>query len=35
MNDPDPEKARRVTQAMLQMGKIDIHQLEQAYMERM
>ena len=31
MNDPDPEKARRVTQAMLQMGKIDIAGLKRAY----
>jgi predicted 3-demethylubiquinone-9 3-methyltransferase (glyoxalase superfamily) len=31
MGDPDPEKARRVTQAMLQMGKIDIAQLEKAH----
>jgi predicted 3-demethylubiquinone-9 3-methyltransferase (glyoxalase superfamily) len=31
LNDPDPEKARRVTEAMLQMKKIDIPTLEQAY----
>ena len=31
LNDPDPEKARRVTKAMLQMKKIDIPTLEQAY----
>ncbi len=31
MSDPDPEKAKRVTQAMLQMTKIDIDQLQQAY----
>ena len=31
MNDKDAEKARRVTQAMLQMKKIDIGLLEQAY----
>lgn len=31
MNDPDPEKANRVTQAMLQMKKIDIEGLKRAY----
>lgn len=31
MQDEDPEKAKRVTQAMLQMTKIDIAQLQQAY----
>jgi predicted 3-demethylubiquinone-9 3-methyltransferase (glyoxalase superfamily) len=31
LNDPDPEKARRVTEAMLQMKKIDVPTLEQAY----
>jgi predicted 3-demethylubiquinone-9 3-methyltransferase (glyoxalase superfamily) len=31
MNDPDPEKAKRVTEAMLQMKKIEIPALEQAY----
>ena len=31
LNDPDREKVRRVTQAMLQMTKIDIDKLEQAY----
>lgn len=31
MSDPDAEKAYRVTQALLQMGKIDIAKLEQAY----
>jgi len=31
LNDPDPEKARRATEAMLQMKKIDIPTLEQAY----
>ena len=31
MNDPDPEKANRVTQAMLKMQKIDIGGLKQAY----
>jgi len=29
--DPDPEKAGRVVQAMLQMRKIDIAGLERAY----
>lgn len=31
LSDPDPEKAGRVMQAMLQMRKIDIATLEQAY----
>jgi predicted 3-demethylubiquinone-9 3-methyltransferase (glyoxalase superfamily) len=31
MSDPDPEKVRRVTEAMLQMTKIDITKLRQAY----
>jgi predicted 3-demethylubiquinone-9 3-methyltransferase (glyoxalase superfamily) len=31
LNDPDPEKAQRVTEAMLQMKKIDIGTLKQAY----
>ncbi len=31
MSDPDPEKARRVTQAMLKMGKIEIAGLKRAY----
>jgi predicted 3-demethylubiquinone-9 3-methyltransferase (glyoxalase superfamily) len=31
MNDKDPEKAKRVTQAMLKMDKIDINGLKQAY----
>jgi predicted 3-demethylubiquinone-9 3-methyltransferase (glyoxalase superfamily) len=31
MSDSDPEKASRVMQAMLQMNKIDIAKLEQAY----
>jgi predicted 3-demethylubiquinone-9 3-methyltransferase (glyoxalase superfamily) len=31
MNDPDPAKAKRVTEAMLQMKKIEIPLLEQAY----
>ena len=34
MSDPDPEKASRVTQAMLQMKKIDIGRLKQAYDQR-
>ena len=31
LGDPDPEKAGRVMQAMLQMGKIDIEKLKEAY----
>ena len=31
LNDPDPEKAGRVMQAMLQMNKIDLQALQQAY----
>jgi predicted 3-demethylubiquinone-9 3-methyltransferase (glyoxalase superfamily) len=31
LNDPDPEKARRATEAMLQMKKIDIPTLKKAY----
>ncbi len=31
LNDPDPAKAQRVTKAMLQMQKIDIAELKQAY----
>jgi predicted 3-demethylubiquinone-9 3-methyltransferase (glyoxalase superfamily) len=31
MNDPDPAKSQRVMQAMLQMDKIDIATLQQAY----
>jgi predicted 3-demethylubiquinone-9 3-methyltransferase (glyoxalase superfamily) len=31
MNDKDPEKAKRVMNAMLQMNKIDIKMLQQAY----
>jgi predicted 3-demethylubiquinone-9 3-methyltransferase (glyoxalase superfamily) len=30
LSDPDPAKAQRVMQAMLQMQKIDLHALEQA-----
>jgi predicted 3-demethylubiquinone-9 3-methyltransferase (glyoxalase superfamily) len=31
ISDPDPEKSRRVTEAMLQMKKIDVAELEKAY----
>jgi len=31
MGDPDPVKAQRVTQAMLQMRKIDVAELQRAY----
>lgn len=31
MQDPDPEKSRRVTEAMLKMSKIDIAALRRAY----
>lgn len=31
LNDPDPEKARRVAEAMFQMKKIDVPTLRQAY----
>jgi predicted 3-demethylubiquinone-9 3-methyltransferase (glyoxalase superfamily) len=34
MHDKDPEKAKRVTQAMLRMNKIDINTLKQAYDQR-
>ena len=34
MSDPDREKASRVTQAMLQMKKIDINGLKRAYDQR-
>jgi predicted 3-demethylubiquinone-9 3-methyltransferase (glyoxalase superfamily) len=30
LSDPDPEKSKRVMQAMLQMGKIDIKKLKEA-----
>ncbi len=29
--DPDPEKAQRVMKAMLQMGKIEVAELQRAY----
>lgn len=31
LSDPDPEKSQRVMKAMLQMGKLDIKTLQQAY----
>jgi predicted 3-demethylubiquinone-9 3-methyltransferase (glyoxalase superfamily) len=31
LNDPDPERSKRVTEAMLQMKKINIQTLRQAY----
>jgi predicted 3-demethylubiquinone-9 3-methyltransferase (glyoxalase superfamily) len=31
LNDQDPEKSRRVMTALLQMGKLDIARLKQAY----
>ena len=31
LSDKDPEKSKRVTQAMLQMKKLDVAKLEQAY----
>jgi len=34
MNDPDPEKSKRVMQAMMQMNKIDIAGLKRAYEQR-
>jgi predicted 3-demethylubiquinone-9 3-methyltransferase (glyoxalase superfamily) len=34
MSDPDPAKAGRVMQAMLQMKKIDIAGLKRAYEQR-
>ena len=30
MSDPDPERARRATEAMLQMGKIEVEELRRA-----
>jgi len=34
MGDPDPEKSARVMKAMLQMQKIDVNRLEQAYQQQ-
>ena len=34
MSDPDPEKSKRVMTAMLQMKKLDIKTLKQAYEQR-
>jgi predicted 3-demethylubiquinone-9 3-methyltransferase (glyoxalase superfamily) len=34
LSDPDPEKSKRVTQAMLQMKKLDINALRQAYEQK-
>jgi len=31
LSDPDPEKSQRVMQAMMQMNKLDIEKLKQAY----
>jgi predicted 3-demethylubiquinone-9 3-methyltransferase (glyoxalase superfamily) len=31
MSDPDPDRARRVTEAMLKMVKLDIRELQRAY----
>ena len=31
MSDPDPQRAQRVTEAMLKMIKLDINELKQAY----
>ena len=31
LNDPDPEKSQRVMQAMMQMEKLDIEKLKEAY----
>ena len=31
LSDPDPEKSKRVMEAMLKMKKIDIRRLQQAY----
>jgi predicted 3-demethylubiquinone-9 3-methyltransferase (glyoxalase superfamily) len=31
MQDPDPQKAQRVTEAMLKMSKIDVAALRRAY----
>ncbi|MCI0625834.1 MAG: VOC family protein [Acidobacteria bacterium] len=34
LNDPDPQKSKRVMEAMLKMKKIDIETLKQAYAQR-
>ena len=34
LRDPDPEKSKRVMQAMLRMKKLDVARLEQAYGEK-
>ena len=34
LNDPDPQKSQRVMKAMMQMTKIDIAGLKQAYEQR-
>ncbi len=34
LGDPDPEKSQRVMKAMLQMKKLDINMLKQAYMQK-
>jgi predicted 3-demethylubiquinone-9 3-methyltransferase (glyoxalase superfamily) len=34
LSDPDPEKSKRVTQAMLQMKKLDINALRRAYEQK-
>jgi len=34
LNDEDGEKSNRVMQAMLQMDKLDIKQLKQAYQQK-
>ena len=33
LNDPDPDKSQRVMKAMMQMEKIDIERLKQAYLQ--
>lgn len=33
LSDPDPQKANRVMQAMLQMNKIDVKRLQEAYQQ--
>jgi predicted 3-demethylubiquinone-9 3-methyltransferase (glyoxalase superfamily) len=34
MSDPDRKKAKRVMDAMMQMGKFDIKKLEEAYNQK-